>query len=117
MSDVLCYARYSLMETVIIATNLQDATIKFNMDLSALLPIFAKAYGNNTVIMVKHVISDNNDPEYYFLREFVELKQLSSLPPFRSLMISLTICQDDQFIFKKCLTTSIERTTKSLVAG
>lgn len=32
-------------------------------------------------------------------------------------MISVSICDDDQFIFKKCLTTSIERTKKNLVSG
>jgi hypothetical protein len=32
--DILCYARYSLMETVIIATNLSDDTRKFYFDLS-----------------------------------------------------------------------------------
>ena len=32
-------------------------------------------------------------------------------------MISVTICDDDQFIFKKCLTNSIERTKKNLLAG
>ena len=31
-------------------------------------------------------------------------------------MISVTICDDDQFIFKKCLTNSIERTKKNLLA-
>jgi hypothetical protein len=117
MANVLCYARYSLMETVIIATNISDATAKFSLDLTSLLPIFEKAYGGNTVIMVKNIISDLSDPEYYFLREFVELKQVKTLPAYRSSMVSLTICQDDQFIFKKCLTTSIERTTKNLVAG
>jgi len=117
MANVLCYARYSLMETVVIATNISDTYCKFSMDLTSLLPVFEKAYGGNTVIMVKNIISDLADPEYYFLREFVELKQIKTLPPYRSLMVSLTICQDDQFIFKKCLTTSIERTTKNLVAG
>ena len=74
MPDVLCYARYSLMETMIIATNMNEVTTKFTMDLSSLLPIFKKAYGNNTVIMVKNIISDISEPEYFFLREFVELK-------------------------------------------
>jgi len=117
LSDVLCYARYSLMETVIIATNLNEATRSFQLDLSNLTPIFKKAYSNNTVVMVKSLISELAEPDYFFLREFVELKQEKVLPPYRSLMISLTICQDEQFIFKKCLSTSIERTTKNLVAG
>ena len=42
--------------------------------------------------MVKNVISDITEPEYFFLREFVELKQLKMLPAYRSIMISLTIC-------------------------
>ena len=117
LSDVLCYARYSLMETVVIATNLNENTKTFNLDLSNLIPVFKKAYGNNTVVMVKNLISDQADPEYFFLREFVELKQQRVLPPFRSLMMSLTIMNDEQFIFKKCLTASIERTTKNLQAG
>lgn len=67
--------------------------------------------------MIKNVISDQSDPEYYFLREFVELKTLKSLPSYRSLMISVVICDDDQFIFKKCLTNSIERTKRNLLNG
>jgi len=31
-------------------------------------------------------------------------------------MISVTICDDDQFIFKKCLTNAIERTKRNLLA-
>jgi len=114
--EVLAYARYSLMETAIIATNMSDSTKKFCLDLSQLLPTFKKAYPSNTVVMIKNVISDLNDPEYFFLREFIELRQLKSLPAYRSLMISITICEDDQFIFKKCLTNSIERTKRHLLA-
>lgn len=114
--DILCYARYSLMETVIIATNLSDNTRKFFFDLSQLLPVYQKAYTNNTVVMIKNIIADDDEPKYYFLREFIELRKQQTLPSFRSLMISVTICDDDQFIFKKCLTNSIERTKKNLLA-
>jgi hypothetical protein len=115
--DVLVYARYSLMETMIIATNMTDHTSKFHLDLSQLLPTFKKAYANNTVVMIKNIIADQGtDPEYYFLREFIELGQAKSLPAYRSLMISVQICDDDQFIFKKCLTNSIERTKRNLLA-
>lgn len=57
------------------------------------------------------------DPEYFFLREFIEQRQIKSLPAFRSLMISVTIADDDQYIFKKCLTNSIERTKRNLLSG
>jgi hypothetical protein len=105
------------METMIIATNMTEHTKKFHLDLSQLLPTFKKAYANNTVVMIKNIIADQGtDPEYYFLREFIELGQLKSLPAYRSLMISVQICDDDQFIFKKCLTNSIERTKRNLLA-
>lgn len=90
--DILCYARYSLMETVLIATNLTETNKKFQLELTSLIPIFKKAYSNNTVVMVKNLISDSMEPEYFFLREFVELRQVKQLASFRSLMISLTIC-------------------------
>jgi hypothetical protein len=83
------------METVIIATNMSEATRKFTLDLSQLLPTFKKAYGNNTVVMIKNVISDEKDPEYFFLREFIELRNIKTLLGYRSLMISVTICEDD----------------------
>jgi hypothetical protein len=116
ISDILVYARYSLMETAIIATNLCETSRKFFMDLSQLLPVYQKAYSNNTVVMIKNIISDDKDPEYYFLREFIELHSAKTLPAYHSLMVSVTICDDDQFIFKKCLTNSIERTKKNLLA-
>jgi len=69
------------------------------------------------VVMVRNIINDSSDPEYYFLREFIELRSLKVLPAYRSILLSITICEDDQFIFKKCLTTSIERTKKNLLGG
>ena len=60
--------------------------------MTSLLPIFKKAYSNNTVVMIMNVISEDKDPEYFFLREFIELKTLKNLPAYRSLMISVTIC-------------------------
>jgi hypothetical protein len=57
--DVLCYARYSLMETVLISTNLSDKSRSFFIDASALMPTFRKAYSNNTVVMVKDCINDS----------------------------------------------------------
>jgi len=118
LNDISFYARYSLMETIIIATSLTKDKKKFRLDLAQLLPVFKKAYPGNTVVMVKNIISDDGaEPEYYFLREFIELKTLKTLPGYRSLMVSITICEDDQFIFKKCLTNSIERTKRNLLAG
>jgi len=115
--DVLCYARYSLMETCLIATNLSDKTKSFFIDASALMPTFRKAYANNTVVMVKDCINETNDPQYYFLREFLEQKEIKTLRPYRTSMVSLQIIDDDQYLFKKCLTNSIERMRKNLMSG
>lgn len=82
-----------------------------------MLPTFRKAYPNNTVVMVKTIISGESEPEYFFLREFVEARTVRALPAYRSLMISVTVCDEDQYIFKKCLTNSIERTKRNLLAG
>lgn len=117
LPDILVFARYSLFETIIVATNMTDDVRKFHLDLSNLLPTFKKAYSNNTVVMSKNIISDQGDPEYYFLREFVELGSQKQLPAHRSMMVTMQICEDDQFIFKKCLTNSIERTKRNLQAG
>ena len=46
--------------------------------MTSMLPIFKKAYSNNTVVMIKNVISEDKDPEYFFLREFIELKTLKN---------------------------------------
>ena len=84
----------------------------FYLNMQNLLPTFKQAYSNNTVVIVKSVLTqdNNNEPDYLFLREFIETRNLKSLPAYRSMMISVTICEDDQYIFKKSLTTSIERT-------
>jgi hypothetical protein len=95
LQDVLAYARYSLMETVIIATNMSDRAQKFLIDMQNVLPTFRKAYPNNTVVMVKTIISGESEPEYFFLREFVEARTLRALPAYRSLMISVTVCDED----------------------
>ena len=112
LSDILVYARFSLSETVVIATNMSEKPQSFYLNMQNLLPTFKQAYSNNTVVIVKSVLTqdNNNEPDYLFLREFIETRNLKSLPAYRSMMISVTICEDDQYIFKKSLTTSIERT-------
>ena len=115
--SILAFARYSLMETVIIATNLSEQEKAFYVDAAALMPTFKRAYSNNTVVMVKNCLQDHSDPQYYFLREFLELREIRELAPYHSMLISLQIIDDDQYIFKKCLTTSIERLKRNLVTG
>ena len=93
--DILCYARYSLMETCIIATSITDQTRKVYLDLTPLLNIYKKTNASNTVVIVKNLIGDNQEPDYYFLKEFVQIKKMRNIPAFRSLVISLIIQQND----------------------
>lgn len=72
--DVLAYARYSVMQTCIIATNISDTEKDFYIDMENIMPTIRKAYDNNTVIMVKDLLNDRVEPAYYFLREFLELR-------------------------------------------
>lgn len=118
LQDILCFARYSLIETVIVAINLSDKNQEFNIDFGPLVPIFREACSNSTVVMVRDCLDSednpNSDAEYYFLREFLEERMTRELRPYRSLVLSLSACDDDQYIFKKCLTTSIDRMKHSL---
>ena len=115
--DVLAFARYSAMETMIICTNLSEEDRTFFVDAHALMPTFKQAYQNNTVVMVKDCINDQVEPVYYFLREFLELRETKTLRPYRSSVVSLQVIQDDQYIFKKCLTNSIDRMKRNLITG
>ena len=77
--DILAFARYSLMETIIIAINLSDEFRSFYVDATAMMPTFRKAYQNNTVVMVKDLLSEMEEPQYYFMREFLLQRQQKSL--------------------------------------
>lgn len=87
--DILAFARYSHMETIIVATNLSDKEKTFYIDASALMPTLRQAYSNNTVVMVKDCIREVEEPKYYFLREFLELRETQILRPYRSSIVSL----------------------------
>ena len=93
--DVLVFARYSAMETIIIATNLSEEDRTFYIDSSAIMPTFKAQFQNNTVVMVKDCINESVEPQYYFLREFLELRDGRTLRPYRSSIVSLQIIQDD----------------------
>lgn len=53
LQDVLCFARYSLIETIIVMVNVSDKEKEFSIDFGPLLPIFKQAYSNSTVVMVR----------------------------------------------------------------
>jgi hypothetical protein len=51
-NHVLAFGRYSLLETAVFATNLNDSEVTFYIDTSALQSLYKKNYPDNTVIMI-----------------------------------------------------------------
>jgi hypothetical protein len=69
VSTVLSFARYTLMETAIVATNLSDVSQKFWVDLSNLKHLLGQIYGANAVVLTHDLLSPNPEAsqEYFFL--------------------------------------------------
>jgi len=71
---VLAFARYSLQETAIIATNVNDIETQFYIDYSPLQNIYKETYSNHTVIMVTDWLKPDTPAQYYFLKELLSLR-------------------------------------------
>ena len=56
LNSVLAYARYSLMETAIVATNLTDQAQRFYIDASRLSKFFNEMMGENSVIIARDLL-------------------------------------------------------------
>mmetsp|Transcript_44464 Transcript_44464/g.32570 ORF Transcript_44464/g.32570 Transcript_44464/m.32570 type:complete len:101 (+) Transcript_44464:3204-3506(+) len=64
--------------------------------------------------MLKNWLKEDVPPEYYFLKEFLAMKQMQHLDQYRSSIWSISICKDDPYVLKKTLSQSIERTKVKL---
>jgi len=116
-SHVLAFARYSLIETAIIATNLNDNEVTFHFDLENLRPFFqSPRLKDNSVVMVTNWLDDSQPPDYFFLKEYLNSKRDIKLEPFHSVVLSLNVNQNDPFVYKKVLDKSIKRTKEKLAA-
>lgn len=71
---MLAFARYSLLDTAIVATNLNENDATFWVDMNELSQIYLKTYAENTVVMVSDWLKDDSPPQYYFLKELLHLK-------------------------------------------
>lgn len=58
--DVLTFARYSLMETAIIAINLSEYEKSFYVDLTKLHQLFSQTLNDNTVIVTSSLLPAKN---------------------------------------------------------
>lgn len=92
--DVLSFARYTLMETAIVSTNLSDQTQNFWVDASPLKNLLGQIFGANAVVMTYDLLSSRPEEsqEYYFLQEFLTIKQRQTLTPYTSSVIMVTVC-------------------------
>lgn len=100
---VLTYARYSLQETAIVATNLNGHDVAFYVDMNPLKGIYNKTYPESAVVMVTDWLRPDAPPQYYFLKELISLKQQVRLRSYTSTLLGLTICSHDSFVIKKAL--------------
>ena len=73
--------------------------------------------GVNTVVITRDLLDDSQKPEYYFLKEFLTVQRWITLPPYGTSITTLTICQDDKFVIKSALLSSIVRTKEKLQNG
>lgn len=58
LSDVLSFARYTLMETAIVATNLSDEARKFWVDMQRLKNLLGQIYGATAVVMTYDLLAE-----------------------------------------------------------
>jgi hypothetical protein len=68
---VSAYARYSLKETVIIATNLNEYETHVYIDRTPLQKLYQSNYDLNTIVIVTDWLYSDSIPQYYFLQEFL----------------------------------------------
>ena len=94
--QVLAYARFSMAETAIIATNLNDADVIFHFDFSNLQKVMKQQFTDTSIIVVSDWLADEEDsdsePNYYFLKEFLSLKETYTLTPYKSMMLGVAFC-------------------------
>lgn len=78
--DVLVFARYSLMETAIIAINLSDQEKTFWIDLDNLSTLFSKTLSDNVVVVTSGLLPSKKQvadkQEFFFLKEFTKIKHV-----------------------------------------
>lgn len=117
LNNVLAFARYSLMETAIIAINLSNTEQKCFVDNSNLRALLSQSLNMNSVVMVQNLLDSSERPDYYFLREFLTVKYWHTLTPYSSSVLLITACEEDKFIFQMALQRSIERTKEKLQNG
>jgi hypothetical protein len=69
VSNVLAFARYTLMETAIVATNMSDVSQKIWVDLSRLKNLLGQIYGANAVVVTTDILAERpeNTQQYFFL--------------------------------------------------
>lgn len=103
------------METAIIATNMSSEVQEFWIDLSEISRLYQQFHSENTVVMVQNWLSNEEKPEYFFLQEFLKKKQIQSMLPYHSSIVSIAVCRDEPYILKKTLLQSVERTKNKLL--
>jgi len=85
--------------------------------MSNLRTCFKNSYSSNTVVMVRDWMNEDSANEYYFMSEILRSGQGFQLGPYKTMVLGVTVCQDDSYVIKKALTRSIQRTIEKMRTG
>ena len=116
----MAYARYTLSETAIIATNLSSKSQTFYIDLSKLRATIGDAVPTNQVVMVTSLLEDpdgQSKTDYFFLSEFLSMNSWQTLKPYESSVMTVTVVEEDNHVFQQALQRSVDRTIEKLAKG
>ena len=116
----MTYARYTLSETAIIATNLSSKSQTFYIDLSKLKATIGDTVPTNQVVMATSLLEDpdgQSKTDYFFLGEFLSMPNWQTLKPYESSVMTITVVEEDNHVFQQALQRSIDRTIEKLAKG
>ena len=85
----MTFARFSLQETAIIATNFSDQPAQFYIDFDNLDHIMKKYFNASSVIVLTNWLKSDYPAEYYFIKEFMSSKTLIQVGPYHSLVFGI----------------------------
>ena len=95
---VLCFARFSLMQTALIAINISNQSVVFFIDLANLKPHFSK-HPADTVVLLENLTDPNAPQEHFFLKELVNQKRYHTLSPYSTLILGVRVIKQDPYVF------------------
>lgn len=67
--------------------------------------------------MVRDWLNKDVPDQYFFLKEFLKMRHINSLRPYSTMVLGVTLCDNDPYVFKVALESSIDRLKRKLLKG